>query len=529
MYQIFVVEDELLIRQSIRNMIENLPGPYAFCGEASDGEMALSMMQDLMPDILLTDIKMPFLDGFGLVRHLKAMMPWIKIIIISGFDDFEYAQKAISLGVDLYLLKPLRSAELAKAIDQLARQIEEEKKESRLPSGYDQDELRSALHQHFMHQLLNGSANTGSLLEQARTLALDVIHPYYQPVLFSFDSLRAAPGQGALQAAVMRVLVDLRLPLYYFNEYDQLTLLLTGTEAGALNEDAYRIINILRHTLKEQCPVTTTVVGAAVQRMSAIADAYKTAKYTLRHANSLASGQVISVGDTSRLTADFLSFSSPFGGDFPHKLMAATQEEVPELLDECLRDDATHPLGSALMRYYALTDLLKITGSFISQARPDVDPKDVLAQLSREYDLFAAAESLESFRELAAELLRRAVSLRQAQQAAANPVIQRALSYVAQHFCDPNLSLLSVAKHVGMSSAYFSTVFSQTTGKPFISYLTGLRIEKAKQLLRDTDQKLSAIAMEIGYNEPNYFSHVFRKSEGITPKEYRARFGGPGA
>ena len=100
MYQIFVVEDELLIRQSIRNAVEKMQGPYVFCGEASDGEMALSMMQDLMPDILLTDIRMPFLDGFGLIRHAKAMMPWLKTVIISGYGDFEFAQKAITLGVD---------------------------------------------------------------------------------------------------------------------------------------------------------------------------------------------------------------------------------------------------------------------------------------------------------------------------------------------------------------------------------------------------------------------------------------------
>ena len=87
MYQIFVVEDELLIRQSIRNAVEKMQGPYVFCGEASDGEMALSMMQDLMPDILLTDIRMPFLDGFGLIRHAKAMMPWLKTVIISGYGD----------------------------------------------------------------------------------------------------------------------------------------------------------------------------------------------------------------------------------------------------------------------------------------------------------------------------------------------------------------------------------------------------------------------------------------------------------
>ncbi len=74
----FVVEDELLIRESIRKVIESMPGPYAFCGEASDGEMALSLMQDLMPDIVLPDIRMPFLDGFELIRHAKAIMPWMK-------------------------------------------------------------------------------------------------------------------------------------------------------------------------------------------------------------------------------------------------------------------------------------------------------------------------------------------------------------------------------------------------------------------------------------------------------------------
>ena len=117
MYQIFVVEDELLIRQSIRNVIEGMQGPYAFCGEASDGEIALAMMQDLMPDILLTDIRMPFLDGFELIKNAKSMMPWLKVVIISGFGDFESAQKAISLGVDQYLLKPVRQADLIRVIE----------------------------------------------------------------------------------------------------------------------------------------------------------------------------------------------------------------------------------------------------------------------------------------------------------------------------------------------------------------------------------------------------------------------------
>ena len=149
MYQIFVVEDELLIRQSLRNTIENMKGPYAFCGEASDGELALSMMQDLMPDILLTDIRMPFLDGFGLIRHARAMMPWLKVVIISGFGEFEYAQKAIDLRVDQYLLKPVRPAELTRVIEEMAARIEKEKQTAGIADqkGIDPDEVSRALRQ----------------------------------------------------------------------------------------------------------------------------------------------------------------------------------------------------------------------------------------------------------------------------------------------------------------------------------------------------------------------------------------------
>jgi len=177
MYQIFVVEDELLIRQSIRNVIENMAGPYVFCGEASDGEMALSMMQDLMPDILLTDIRMPFLDGFELIRHVKTMMPWLKVIIISGYGDFEYAQKAIALGVDEYLLKPIRSADISTAIEKMARLVDETRAKNALVGGYDRDEIQNALHQHFMQQLLYGGVETSALIEKARNLHLDVVQP----------------------------------------------------------------------------------------------------------------------------------------------------------------------------------------------------------------------------------------------------------------------------------------------------------------------------------------------------------------
>ncbi len=523
MYQIFVVEDELLIRQNIRNMIENMSGPYAFCGEASDGEMALSMMQDLMPDILLTDIRMPFLDGFELIRHVKAMMPWLKIVIISGYGEFESAQRAIALGVDLYLLKPIRSQDLVGAIMKIAAQIEEGKTQNALPQGYGKDELHIALHQHYMQQLLLGGADIGLLLERARVLELDVVHPLYQVVLFCFDDEDA--GRMALQRALALVLGDKKTSLYYDNGSDQLVLVLYGASREALSEDTYRFINIVRHELKDMCAVVTTVVGNVAQRISAIKDAYGAAAAMLKKVHSVSAGQVIDVNDTAQIAEGIASFSSPFGEEFQQKLLYASVDEVPALLSSYLSGPGEDQFNSMLFRYYTLVDILKIAVQIVSQAKPNLDLKDIAARFSAEYDVFAASSRRDSFQQLALALLSEAVGMKQENLGFLrhSHVISRAEAYVAQQYCDPNISLISVAKHVGMSAAHFSTVFSQTVGKTFINYLTSLRMEKAKELLAHTDMKLSVIAMEIGYNEPNYFSHVFKKNEGITPKEYRSR------
>ena len=526
MYQIFVVEDELLIRQSIRNAIEQMQGPYAFCGEASDGEMALSMMQDLMPDILLTDIRMPFLDGFGLIRHAKAMMPWLKIAVISGYGDFEYTQRAIDLGVDQYLLKPVRPAELKKTVEELARRIESDKAAQRLPGGpLSQDAVGAALRQHFVRQLLFGGAETGALLEQARALGIDMVRAYYLTTVCYFDD--PAPDIPRLQAAARKILDSEEDTLYDFTAADQMTLLCSDNDGEALTERAYRLVNILRHELKDICPVITTVVGSPVRRLGEISDAYKTAANLLKRVGGVAAGQVINAGDTAQITADIVQFTGPFGEDFQQKLARAGAQDVPELLESVFSSPEGAQFDSMLMRYYALIDLMKIAVQITARATPGADEKDIAARISGKFDIFAASGSRETFRKTAEEILVSALSARReaAGEMKYSHVISRAEQYVRENYCDPNISLISTARYVGMSAAHFSTVFSQTTGRPFISYLTNLRIERAKQLLRDSSMRLADIAMEIGYNEPNYFSHVFRKNEGITPKEYRQKQG----
>ncbi|MDR0964425.1 MAG: helix-turn-helix domain-containing protein [Clostridium sp.] len=527
MYKIFIVEDELLIRESIRNLVLNLNGPYALCGEAADGEIALSMMQDLMPDILLTDIKMPFLDGFGLIRHVKLMIPWIKIIILSGYDAFESAQKAISLGVDSYLLKPIRQDELLAAINKAADDLDARKENNSGDAGLDKDELQHALHQHFMQQLLYGGADTAHLLERARTLELEIVHPFYQVLLISFDM--EADNRERLRDRIFTLLKNQEIKLYSYNQTDQLSVVLCADDPSAQSETTYRFIQIARHEF-EDLGVLTIVVGNIVDRLSGIQDACIAADAMMKKARSLCAGEVLDVNDTAQITARLGSFSGLFDGeDFQQRLQNLKEEDIEPLLDLYLHGENSDKFESLLYRYYALADILKAAVQMVALSNLNTDRKDIAARISSNHNILLASERRESFVSEARSLLLTALRLRDENSGVPRHghVIGRAKAYIEEHFCDPNISLLTTAKEVGMSPAHFSTIFAQTVGTNFINYLTAMRIAKAKELLRATDQKLGAIAMDIGYNEPNYFSHVFKKTEGISPKEYRAQYQKP--
>lgn len=136
MLKVFLVEDEFVVREGIKNNIDWESHGYEFCGEASDGELAFPMIQKLKPDIVITDIRMPFMDGLVLSRLIKKELPWIEIIILSGYEEFEYAKEGIKIGIAEYLSKPINGEELLKEVDALAVKIEEKRKERSIRERY---------------------------------------------------------------------------------------------------------------------------------------------------------------------------------------------------------------------------------------------------------------------------------------------------------------------------------------------------------------------------------------------------------
>src|SRR5512141_161777 len=188
-YKVFFVEDEIITREGIRDNVDWRGNGFEFCGEATDGEMALPLLRTTQPDVLITDIKMPFMDGLQLSKIVRESMPWIKIIILSGHDEFDYAQKAISLGVTDYLLKPVTVQKLQTVLQKLSVQLDQERKEQdNLKKLQEQvEDNRAMLRERLLFKLIVGAVPSAEAVEMGERLGLDLIARYYLVVLLKLD------------------------------------------------------------------------------------------------------------------------------------------------------------------------------------------------------------------------------------------------------------------------------------------------------------------------------------------------------
>ena len=186
MLKVFLVEDEAVIRYGLRDKIPWEQYGFRFVGEAADGEMALPMIRKTRPDVLITDIKMPFMDGLSFSKIVSEEFPKTKIVIISGYDDFEYARKAIEVGVDQYLLKPITRLTLKKTLLELKEKIEQDM----VQNDY-QAQFQSEMHvyeqfsrRRFMERLLSGDMPVNEIYEEASRLSLEITAPCYNLLFF---------------------------------------------------------------------------------------------------------------------------------------------------------------------------------------------------------------------------------------------------------------------------------------------------------------------------------------------------------
>ena len=526
--KVFLVDDEIATREGIRSSFPWDEEHYTLVGEAPDGEIALPMIADEKPDVVITDIRMPFMDGLALSRAIRRTMPWIHIVILSGYSDFEYAKQAISLGVEEYLLKPVTVKELRAVLDQILEKIQAERK-SRSEEQRIRQQVASGMR--FVQDKLLGSLLSSPISErdaarsraQMENLGIHVTAPIYNVL-----DIRYSYGKTPDQERGLTLLEPLSESssgqILMCSSPHGANALVMGQNRSDLEEDCYTFAFSAVYTLEQDGAEDVLVcIGEPCSSLDQVYESMCTARH-VRHMVEARGEEgrrkIVGVGEVEDTP---MALSSLDIQPLYEQLQYIRPEDFPEVFQDYVISLRQADMHTGASEDYRRMEAVLTASRIIREAGGD--PGEELN--FSEYDKMIEAGGNDVIPKAARHLLQKALAFRnRTSPIHGNRAVLNACRYLAQNFTNPNLMLQDAAKAAGMSNSRFSTVFAQEMGATFTEYLTGLRMGKARELLRATSLRSSEISSQVGYSDRHYFSYLFKKNTGMTPSEYREASGG---
>lgn len=538
MIKLFLVEDEIVMREGIKNNIDWEKEGIEFVGEASDGELAFPMIQKLRPDIIITDIKMPFMDGLELSRMVKKEMPDVKILILSGYNEFDYAKQAISIGITDYLLKPISSGKLLESVKEVAVKIQEEKEQKAYMEKF-KEEMAENEHlekQKFFSELVANKLSMAEMLEKGKRLGMDLSAENYVILLGMVKKEGDKVNQYSEEA------VEIMDKLNEAIEGDQNCYLFDrGAEGfGVLvkGDAEFQIEAFLQarredfyHMLEKYADMEYFIgVGKTVQRLRELPDSFDEANKAFAYRYFEKTNKVVfydRLEESGFSQEDTLDLSNLDVGKIDKKILqnflkSGLQEEVSHFVHDYFAGIGGKNIESFSFRQYITMDMYFGTIAFVEEM--GAESEEIIKRCGDIANVSGMLSSIDTTIQYITDIIKEALALRDTLSASKySAVLGSAIEYIEEHYHEEEISLNKVAAHVNMSPSHFSTIFSQEMGRTFIEYLTNVRMEKAKELLMCTNMKSSEVGYATGYKDSHYFSYLFKKTQNCTPKEYRLR------
>lgn len=540
MLKIFLAEDEVIVRETIKRMIPWEDLGFELVGEAADGEMALPLLLRQKPDLLITDIKMPFMDGLTLAKVAKKEIPGLKVVILSGYDDFNYAKQAINIGVEDYLLKPITKNALIERLIEIRSRYEHEKTQKeyyekfhREMQAYEKNSSRD-----FFEALVSGSMDMMEIYRRSEKLGLDIVAEAYNVLIFTMNCEEDFSGQregySEWEAESLELLEE------FFSENTSAMLfrcnifsygVLIKGQKETIGENTRSCVSEIQRILdrKEQKRQWFVAAGEPVERLSQIQKSYYSASRAfsqryLYDENILYYDEMASM-EKKNVTEDDSTYLQKVDVNALNPVILqkflsnGLLEETENFVKDYFYAIGQEPLESLVFRNYVTLNVRFSVMSFLKEIGCDTrtleqeDTEDVLSESSK---------SLENAIAYAEKIISQAIALRDQNSGNKNrSILKTAVDFIDSHYMEEDMSLNKAANAANVSANHFSALFSQNMGQTFIEYLTNLRMNKAKEYLRCTSMRSSEIAGEIGYKDAHYFSYLFKKTQGMTPSDYR--------
>lgn len=536
--KVFLVEDEMVIRRGIKNSIDWEKEGYIFCGEASDGELAYPMIIKEKPDILITDIRMPFMDGLELCKLVKKELPNIKILILSGYDEFDYAKEAIRLGVTEYLLKPISSGKLLEALNGVSESIRREKEDKDLVRKYMEEMRENTEHekQKFFEQMIAGNLSMADALETGKKYEMNLSAGMYNLLLFRFtlgeENRKSGELLGEAEYAIEKLTERLEYVFEFQRGVEGWAFLLMADNEEQMSERVKELSKDLEEIMKNYSTIAYFGgIGQPVARLRELEESFREAERALAARFTMELNRIISVEDIRMAqnvdTLDDIEITS-FGEIEKTRTMLekflnnGAEDEIDEFVDVYINELPEENLKSVLMRQYIIMDAYIVMMSFCEKI--EGIEGEMQAQSEELKNSMKTSQTLEEIKNYIRMLLKKIIGVRDTISGRRySDIIEIAKDQIRKTYMSDEISLNMIAAEVGMSPSYFSSIFSKEMGKTFVEYLTEMRMDRAKELLMCSSMKTSEIGYEVGYKDPHYFSYIFKKTQNCTPKEFRAR------
>lgn len=529
MYTLLIADDEPLIRNGVKKIIDWESLGFSKIFLAEDGQAALDIIRKNHVDLVLTDIVMPFMDGLELTEILSREYPQIHVVILTGHEDFQYAQKSVGLGVKNYILKPIGAESLYKEMKEICEKLHIENSQRQYVQSM-KNQLRQSLPV-LQEQTLNkivcsADRNLKLYLERAKSLQLDLSQGPYEIGVMDLDMEDISGTDYDLYLFAARNIAKECLGNDHYVFEDGKDRIVILCRCGKLDVDThdliYDVLCVIQKSIYNTVRLKTTcALGTSAESVEELNQAYRNAKKALECKYSLGSNNVYDIEDLNYLERSFY---------YPHQelhrltksIMIGNTEEIEKAVHAVFhingKDGSLSGKNVKVIYMEAMNSLLRELAGL----------KEVPDEMwNRGFTLYQEFDKYSSLKELEDGLIRFACDIRDqmnsAQTNSGMQVIDKVKDYVMKNYRNAEISLTSAAEFASVSTGYLSGLFKKEAGTNFVKYLTDVRMEKSMQLLRSTDMKTYEIAYETGFSNPHYFSVSFKKYTGMSPSEFRAK------
>jgi two-component system response regulator YesN len=530
MFKLMIVDDDVIIRKGLSQNIDWERHGYEWIGAAGNGMEALQLAESLRPDIVVTDIRMPHMDGLELTEKLAAKFPELKVILMTSYEEFEFAQKALKLKVFDYILKPFENETLLDTVNRAAAECRRDKtvRKQILDS-------MPLLRQLFWEHLISGRYSETEIAAEAEFLGIGLQAVHYAAAVVKIDDYRSPKnssryGQEMLKYCVGNIIEEMTRHLgnCHIVHYDGEEIVIvfgSDEEPAAMAHELHTLLEKLRENVDVFLKTTVTIgIGPVYEQPHSLHRSYTEANAVLEYRHITGTNQVFIAKDADLQPKSESAGLQGWEKELLVKVRLGMEESALAIINRLEQD--------VLARKFVPLQQLHILGTEIALLlyrefwewihTPQMDERfggfthfcANLQTMTTSKEIFATIRSFTI--ELIAEICARRDS-RQKQ------LLHKAYQYMEACYSREDLSLQDVADHVNVSSGYLCAIFKKIGNTSFSEYLLKVRMEQALQLMSKEDCKSYEIAYKIGFSNPQYFSACFKKYTGFSPSEYRSR------